>query len=167
MYSRTGCRVQASHWERSRLGAEVSSGPLFVIRCGPTVQLCSKLLSAALMTRDLRDNARNVSCRSERTRAISHRLRSEADGTYIVEVKTRRWGRRWRSPIPRTETAVTGTSRSEYPMGPSCGSSLRIPRPGVSRVESSLTQSAPVRVPETQPVPSHALRASRFGESKK
>jgi hypothetical protein len=30
------------------------------------VQLCSKLLSAALMTRDLRDNARNVSCRSSR-----------------------------------------------------------------------------------------------------
>jgi hypothetical protein len=165
MYSRTRCRVQASHWERSRLGAEVSSGPLFVIRCGPTVQLCSKLLSAALMTRDLRDNARNVSCRSERTRAISPAVR----GRWHLHCRgqTRRWGRRWRSPIPRTETAVTGTSRSEYPMGPSCGSSLRIPRPGVSRVESSLTQSAPVRVPETQPVPSHALRASRFGESKK
>src|ERR1700745_4202675 len=30
MYSRTRCRVQASQWERSQLGAEVFSGPLFV-----------------------------------------------------------------------------------------------------------------------------------------
>jgi hypothetical protein len=42
VYSRTRCRVQVSHWERPRLFAEVSSGPLFVIRGGPTqCELCS------------------------------------------------------------------------------------------------------------------------------
>jgi len=49
MYSRTRCRVQASHWERSRLGAEVSSGPLFASAVGRRFELYSKLLSVVLM----------------------------------------------------------------------------------------------------------------------
>ena len=49
MYSRTRCRVQASHWERPRLGAEVSSGPLSHPPCADGSELYSKLLSVVLM----------------------------------------------------------------------------------------------------------------------
>src|SRR6516225_5530869 len=49
MYSRTRCRVQASQRERSRLGTEVSSGPLFASAVGRRFELCSNLLSVVLM----------------------------------------------------------------------------------------------------------------------
>jgi hypothetical protein len=50
MYSQTRCRVQVSHWERPRLFAEVSSGPRFIIRCGPNrCELCSTLLTVVLI----------------------------------------------------------------------------------------------------------------------
>jgi hypothetical protein len=49
MYSRTRCRVQASQWERSRLGAEVFSGPLFTSAVGRRSELCSNSLSVVLM----------------------------------------------------------------------------------------------------------------------
>jgi hypothetical protein len=44
-----GCQVQASQRERSRLGTEVSSGPLFASAVGRRFELCSNLLSVVLM----------------------------------------------------------------------------------------------------------------------
>ena len=58
MYSRTRCRVQASHREQSRLGAEVSSGPLFAPAVGWRFELCSNLLSVVLM----KDPAQRSGC---------------------------------------------------------------------------------------------------------
>jgi len=49
MYARTRCPVQASLWERSRPGAEVSSGPLFASTVGRQSELYSNLLSVLLM----------------------------------------------------------------------------------------------------------------------
>jgi len=49
MYSRTRCRAQASQLVQSRLGAKVSSGPLFASGVGQSLELCSNLLSVVLM----------------------------------------------------------------------------------------------------------------------
>src|SRR5215469_15220769 len=49
MYSRTRCQVQASQRKRFRLGAEVSSGPLFASAAGRRLELSSNLLSDVLM----------------------------------------------------------------------------------------------------------------------
>jgi hypothetical protein len=49
MYSRTRGRVQASHWERSRLGAEVSSGPLFASAVGRRSRTVLQVAYVALM----------------------------------------------------------------------------------------------------------------------